>query len=378
MIDITNKENCCGCSACVQVCPKHCINFKEGDYGFRYPSVNADNCISCGMCEKVCPCKNQLMPHKPDHVFAAINSKEEIRMNSSSGGLFSAIAEEVLEQGGVVFGARFNEEWEVEHDYTENKEGLVYFQGSKYVQSQIQHSYIKARDFLNEGRKVLFSGTPCQIAGLKGFLRKKYTNLLTIDVVCHGVPSPLIWKDYLTSINPSNDKITHLNMRDKSRGWTKYSYLIRSNEKDLYNDYAANSPYLQAFISNLSLRPSCFNCPAKLGRSGSDLTLADCWGFEELCPEMFDNRGISAILINTPIGSKVFEKLDVPKKEISCESFFHYNPSYGESSIRPKLYDIFWELYKSHNIESISIVRKKMSVSLLRRIVNKIKKIIRL
>lgn len=200
MINIRDKYSCCGCAACVQACPKDCISFEEDEQGFRYPFVDKIRCIDCGLCEKVCPFINQSEPLKPQKVYAAKNPNDEIRLKSSSGGIFTMLAEFIIDEGGVVFGARFDKNWEVEHGYTQIKEGIEAFRGSKYLQSRIGNTYVQVRDFLIEGRKVLFSGTSCQIAGLKLFLRKDYDNLLTIDIVCHGVPSPLIWRTYLNDI----------------------------------------------------------------------------------------------------------------------------------------------------------------------------------
>ena len=197
MIHILDKHSCCGCAACVQACPKQCISFNEDEQGFRYPLVDESICIDCGLCEKVCPVIHQLDAKKPLKVYAAQNPNEEIRLKSSSGGIFTMLAESVIDEGGVVFGAQFDKNWEVEHAYTESKEGLAAFRGSKYLQSRTGETYKQTRDFLKAGRSVLYSGTSCQIAGLKKFLRKEYENLITVDVVCHGAPSPLVWRTYL-------------------------------------------------------------------------------------------------------------------------------------------------------------------------------------
>ena len=183
MLQIINKEDCCGCSACVQICPKCCISMYEDNEGFLYPEINKDICVNCHLCENVCPVLHQGNPHQTLRTYAAKNKKEDIRSQSSSGGVFSLLAEYIIDRGGVVFGARFNEKWEVIHDYVEVKEGIAAFRGSKYVQSQIGDSYKKVEFFLKQSREVLFSGTPCQIAGLNYYLRKKYDNLLTVDLV---------------------------------------------------------------------------------------------------------------------------------------------------------------------------------------------------
>lgn len=198
MINIEDKSLCCGCGACLQVCPKHCITFVQDEEGFLYPFVNEKICVDCGLCEKVCPVINQNTPcDRPLQTYAAVNKNDSKRMMSSSGAAFRSIAEIVIQDNGVVFGAKFDDDWSVIHDCTETLEGLVAFQGSKYVQSKIGDCYLRAKAYLDQGRKVLFSGTPCQIAGFNLFLRKPYSNLITVDLICHGVPSPRVWDEYL-------------------------------------------------------------------------------------------------------------------------------------------------------------------------------------
>lgn len=249
MINIIEKKDCCGCSACVQKCPRQCISLQEDEEGFLYPIVNEQACIDCGLCEQVCPILHPGEAHKPFKVFAAKNSNEKIRSESSSGGVFTILAESVLEEGGVVFGAKFSEHWGVVHDYTETKEGLAAFRGSKYVQSCIGDCFIKAKSFLVQGRKVLFSGTPCQISGLKRFLGKEYGNLLAVDFICHGVPSPKVWRMYLEetitrecarnsvpscSAHDRNVLVKGISFRDKRIGWKKYGFALALSTKDEY------------------------------------------------------------------------------------------------------------------------------------------------
>ncbi len=297
MIKIEDKSKCCGCTACYSVCPKNCISLKEDKEGFLYPAVDYTNCIGCGLCEKVCPVINQNEARTPLKTYAAYNINERIRMQSSSGGVFTLLAESVIGQGGVVFGARFNDDWEVIHDYTETIDGIGAFRGSKYVQSNIGDNFTKVKSFLESGRKVLFSGTPCQVSGLKKYLRKDYKNLLTVDFICHGVPSPKVWKKYLNEISESgNSDIKYISFRDKSSGWNKFSFVSVSSSvrsKIFYED-----AYMQAFLSNLSLRPSCYACHAKCGKSGSDLTLGDCWGMDNIIADIDDDKGCSILLIN--------------------------------------------------------------------------------
>lgn len=321
MINISQKENCCGCSACVQICPKHCIRFVEDKEGFLYPGVDESLCIDCGMCEKVCPVIHQDESRQPLKVYAAKHNDDEIRMKSSSGGIFTLLAEQVIDEGGVVFGARFDEYWEVMHDYTETKEGLAAFRGSKYVQSRIGTTYRQAESFLKAGRKVLFTGTPCQIAGLKRFLRKEYGNLLAVDFVCHGVPSPKVWRMYLDETIArqgvgKNSVLSHamlrkkfirsIDFRSKSTGWKKFSFAltltkaIADGEENtvLLSDIFYENMFMNVFLSNLCLRPSCYACPAKSGKSGADITIGDFWGIEKHMPDFDDDKGCGLCLLH--------------------------------------------------------------------------------
>jgi coenzyme F420-reducing hydrogenase beta subunit len=203
---------------------------KLNEEGFLYPIVDETRCVKCKKCEEICPAIVQGKERKPLKVYAAKNPDDEIRIQSSSGGIFSLLAEYIINEGGVVFGARFNDKWEVVHDYAETKEGLEAFRGSKYVQSRINDTYKLTKDFLSAGKKVLFTGTPCQIAGLKAYLQKEYDNLLTVDLVCHGVPSPLVWKKYLDEIvlpfTKNNANIVSIKFRDKSFGWKEKGFRI--------------------------------------------------------------------------------------------------------------------------------------------------------
>lgn len=349
MIQITEKDKCCGCNACVQKCPKSCIAMQEDKEGFLYPQVNIELCIDCGLCEKVCPVINQNEPRKPLKVYAAKNNNEEIRMQSSSGGIFTLLAEKVIQESGVVFGVRFDENWEVKHDYTETIEGLAAFRGSKYVQSRIEDNYQKAEQFLKQGRKVLFSGTPCQIAGLKRFLRKEYSNLLTVDFICHGVPSPGVWRQYLKEtvarmcdknsvstapISKENAHIESISFRDKRSGWKKFSFALtlsatdRSGVKNTVslNEVFPENTFMKGFLANLYLRPSCYACVAKCGKSGSDITIADLWGIQYILPKYDDDKGVSSVLINDEKVLKKLEELSLSYQMLSLENILKYNP----------------------------------------------------
>lgn len=398
MIQVTNKYNCCGCSACVQVCPKQCITFDEDEQGFRYPQVNQELCVDCKLCENVCFFLQEKKSRKPLHVYAAINPNEGIRMNSSSGGIFSLIAELVIAEGGVVFGARFNENWEVIHDYTETMEGLEVFRKSKYVQSMVGKTYKKAKRFLQQGRLVLYTGTPCQIGGLHMFLQKDYENLLTVDVVCHGVPSPLVWRTYLQEIVCSQKKIgekmerlsdiTDVSFRDKVKGWKKYSLLISGkiileaqknvslSSMNIVQETFDKNVYMQVFLNNLCLRPSCFNCSAKSGKSGSDLTLADYWGIANSHPQWDDDKGTSLILVNSLKGEKIIKSMNLLKEETLYEDALRCNSSIEKSVSKTKYMLVFWEEFQKSKLENIPALLDKIKPSILGKIYGKIKHLI--
>lgn len=349
MIQIHRKEDCCGCNACVQACPKQCITMRDDEEGFAYPTVDTSLCIDCHLCERVCPVLNQQSEHRPLQVLAAINPNEQVRMQSSSGGIFTLLAEQVIGQGGVVFGARFDADWNVVHAYTDTLDGLAAFRGSKYVQSRIGTAFIDARRFLQNGRQVLFSGTPCQIAGLRRFLRRDYPNLLTVEVVCHGVPSPAVWRQYLkeTAQKKHIRRITSINFRDKRYGWHSYHFCIKfeninGKQATITMPHADNAFY-RGFLNHLYLRPSCYQCPAKGGRSGADVTIADFWGIDKLEPQLDDNRGYSIICVNTEKGNNTVKHFCLPQTVFSYEEVLKYNPSIV-SSITPNLESQrFWD-----------------------------------
>jgi NAD-dependent dihydropyrimidine dehydrogenase PreA subunit len=400
MINIRHKEDCCGCSACAERCPKQCISMNEDEEGFLYPIVDASLCINCGLCEKVCPVINQDATRAPIKTFAAKHQNEKVRLKSSSGGIFSLIAEKVIDEGGVVFGARFNERWEVEHDYAMTKEGLSCFMGSKYVQSQMNDNFKKAEQFIKEGRKVLFTGTACQIAGLREFLRKDYDNLLLVDVVCHGVPSPRVWRDYIMEyvIRPTAEQgrreqlsiedIDAISFRDKSTGWENNSFvatakshqeglgnaipLLNTNESKLLYEKHGDNLFMRGFLSNIYLRPSCFKCPAKAGKSGSDITLGDFWGIAETIPDMDDDKGTSAVLINSRKGEKFYESLAAVNVGSEYQEVLNHNPAIAASSKKSAFSEQFWNIYGSSGLTpAFDFMQKKQKIGFLPRVLHK-------
>lgn len=325
------SEKCCGCTACHSVCPKHCITMKEDKEGFLYPVVDKSLCIDCEQCIKVCSFHNPYNEEKPIKVYAAYNNTESIRLQSSSGGIFTLMAEKTIKEGGVVFGARFTKDWQVEIVPVEDIEGLAAFRESKYLQARVGESFKQAKDYLRQGRKVLFSGTPCQIAGLKHYLRKDYDNLLTVDFVCHGVPSPKVWAKYLSQVTDAGKKaIKDIKFRDKPNGWKRFNFTLNYNDADksyTMSSYNGKNHYMRAFLSDLILRPSCYNCQVKCGRSHSDITIADFWGIDQALPQMDDDKGTSLLLIHTAKGKEALNFEGMKYADASYDEALKFNPS---------------------------------------------------
>ena len=359
MIGIKDKAKCCGCEACVQICPRQCIDLKVDIEGFLYPTVNLKTCINCGLCEKTCPVINKRDIRLPMACYAAVNPEESERLNSSSGGVFILLAKQIISEGGIVFGACFDDNWNVVHHYSKTMDGLYPFMGSKYVQSHISESYVRVREFLNKGIKVLFSGTPCQNAGLLRFLHKKYDNLITVDFICHGVPSPKIWQQYLEEIkkytnqNIKSDLLKSITFRDKSFGWKKFCLTFTLAKPTTSGDintvkvsHAHNEdPYFLGFNNyNLYLRPSCMKCPAKSLRSGSDITLADFWGIDTLYPDLNDDKGISAVMVNTIEGNNMIQTINLDLKNVEYDNIVRRNSSIKLCSTPPRMsfYDVIF------------------------------------
>lgn len=314
MININNKQDCCGCSACAQRCPKQCISMQIDNEEFLYPQVDSSKCIDCHLCEKICPVINKYEARTPLNVYAAKNSDDEVRHQSSSGGIFTLLAEQTIKDGGVVFGACWNKDWNVKHDYAECIDDLAKFRSSKYLQSVIGDTYIKAEQFLKASRKVMFTGTPCQIAGLKHFLRKEYDNLLAVEVICHSVPSPGVWQQYLIeklqTLGWNKSDIRHISFRSKATGWKEYSFMIENKGGNVFSELGGKNAFMRGFLANLYSRPSCQKCPAKQLKSGSDITLGDFWGINSLMPEIDDDKGVSVVIVNTEKGREAMHIVD--------------------------------------------------------------------
>ena len=330
MIEVKNKANCTGCHACAALCPKNCIHMIADGEGFLYPSVQEDLCVCCGLCEKVCPVMEKAARFDEVSTYACFNKNEEIRMQSSSGGIFTLLAERVLQKGGVVFGAAFTEEFQVAHSYTETTDGLAKLRGSKYTQSTIGDTYRQAEDFLKKGRYVLFTGTPCQIGGLLAYLKIDYKTLITQDIICHGVPSPKIWEQYMHyREKEANARTKAVSFRSKVAGWKNYTVEFQFADQRNYRQSFHQDLYMKGFLADLCLRPSCYQCRFKGIQRQADITLADFWGIQNVMKDMDDDKGTSLVLVHSPKGQalldEVSEALEV--KPVNPETALKYNPS---------------------------------------------------
>lgn len=310
MIRISEKRDCCGCSACEAICPKQCIRLVIDEEGFLYPKVDETQCVNCGRCDTVCPVLNTEEERKKSipKAYVAYSEHEQVRLESSSGGLFSMLAEAVIEAGGTVYGAAFDQEFQVHHIGVDNMDYLSELRGSKYVQSRMETVFQQAKEDLRDGRVVLFSGTACQIAGLNGYLGKKYQNLITIDVLCHGVPSPKVWGRYLDEVQKNmKSKVKGICFRQKDSGWKTYSVELQLENNRSYKKRFRRNPFMQLFLSDICLRPSCHDCRFKSINRCSDITLGDAWGVDQYMPEMDDDKGTSVVLIHSDKGKMLFE-----------------------------------------------------------------------
>lgn len=315
MPKLVTSEYCTGCTACASVCPKGCITMAADENGFIHPVIDAERCVECGLCEKTCPVATPLtMAQSKPKAYAAYSKDEAVRMQSSSGGIFTEVAKAILANGGVVFGAAYNARFEVVHTCVDSEAELAKLRGAKYAQSDLRGIFAKVKAILDNGQQVLFSGTPCQVGGLKAYLRKDYVNLVTVDFVCHSVPSPMAWQEYVkyrAQQDNSGNLPQSIDLRSKTTGWSRYQY----SNRFLYDDgsiHAAKSGeslYMKLFVGGYINRESCDNCRFKGYHRISDLTIGDFWGIWDIEPEMDDNKGTSVVLVQSDRGAELLQKL---------------------------------------------------------------------
>ncbi|MDD2524406.1 MAG: Coenzyme F420 hydrogenase/dehydrogenase, beta subunit C-terminal domain [Endomicrobiaceae bacterium] len=378
MINLKDKKDCCGCSACYNICQQKAIFMQEDIEGFLYPIVDNKKCVKCNLCIKVCPILNNKKETNLSELYGCKNKNVEEQKISSSGGIFSLLANYILDSNGIVFGASYNDKWEVIHKFIDKKDDLDSLRRSKYVQSDIKNTYKKSKEFLDNNKFVLFCGTPCQIAGLKNFLNKDYTNLYTMDFICFGVPSPKIWSIFLKQ-NFETSKITSINFRYKEFGWdhcylkihtvtrnyfvTLYKKFKHKCKKYLINLLSAQYffsryyylSFFKGFLYSLFLRPSCHTCVFKGTERYSDITVYDLWGVNNIAPQLYDSNGVSGLNINSEKGKFLFEKIksNLFFTIINYEQVIKSNPRFLTSNEPHNKREEFFERYKKENLNKL-------------------------
>lgn len=372
-----NKAECTGCGACVSICPRGAIAMRADEEGFLYPAVDGQKCVECDLCEKRCPAGKTLADNKP-HVYGAQHRDEQIRSQSSSGGVFTALARDAFANGGVVFGAAFDESLHLEHVGAFDETELASMRGSKYLQSDAADAVAHAASLLERGIAVLFSGTPCQIAGLKARVGKKHEeNLLTMDFVCHGVPSPGVFASYIKELEHKHGKrVTAYSFRDKRLGWKNFSAVATFEDGTQHVGQQTTEPFLYGFLQNLYLRPACVQCTALRGEHhASDITLADLWGAQNICPAWDDDSGLSLVFANTPKGKKALERIGAQLVSFpvsDLDALRRYNPSIWHTAAAHAKRKAFFAYYAKHGFDSEQVMKLLAGPSKLERIARRI------
>lgn len=383
MIDKKNDSLCTGCTACASICPQNCINMVFNDEGFLYPSIDIEKCTNCGLCKEMCPLIKPLTKEEFEpKAYAAYSVDEEIRLESSSGGFFSEIAKFVLNNDGCVYGAAYNDDFDVIHICVENENELHNLRGAKYAQSDLGNTFNDVKLKLDAVKLVLFSGTPCQVAGLKAFLGKEYANLITVDFICHSVPSPKVWKEYVkyrASKDNEGKLPIRINLRSKETGWSRYKY---SNRFEYDNGVVNSCPnsesvYMKLFVGGYISRKSCTDCHFKGYKRDSDITIGDFWGIWDIVPEMDDNKGTSAVVIQTQKGESIFKKIseNLILKEVSLEDISRQNPAILVSSKCNEKKQNFLALIKTGDFENCTKYMENFNKNIKKTVIKLLKKI---
>lgn len=364
-VSSVSKKNCCGCSACFSICPKKAIEMKKDSQGFFYPLVSNDLCVSCGLCTKVCSSK-QINKKSLFDCFAIRHKEDSVLFKSSSGGVSNALASYCLNKNGIVYGAVYGDNFEVIIQRIERNDELEKLYGSKYVQANPKNTLYEVGKDLLGGKMVLFFGTSCQISGLISYLDIKRINrdrLVTVDLICHGVPSPGIFSDYINWIN-KNRRLKKFDFRTKYKPWgygsknfgcsIYYTSLFKKRDK-IKTDTLKSRVFLNIFFSNNCLRPFCYDCPFIGMNKPSDITIADYWGCKEQEPEFFSEKGVSAVIAQTKKGNIILNDLDnVYKKETTIEKICIKQGMMHNSCSVPSSYDSFWSDYNKHGFSFIA------------------------
>lgn len=336
---LPNRDLCTGCGGCAAACPKGCIRMEADAEGFLYPRVDQSQCVDCKKCEQTCAVLHKPAVGESVQAWATRNTDSDVRRESSSGGVFTALAKCVIGDGGAVCAAVYTEDWTVVHKIAFTVEALAAMRGAKYVQSHAGHLFARLKSLLTEGKPVMFVGTPCQCAGLKAYLGQDYERLILVDMVCHGVPAPSVWKAYVRrrrELDANGAELMSVNLRDKSTGWSRYAYSVKFQYANgsAYCVPQGQDPYMRGFVGDLYLRPSCSACSFKGISRCSDLTLGDCWGIWDTHPEFDDDQGVSALLIHSKKGQMLWSDISTQfhSMQLTEEDVTNYNSSAIHSS----------------------------------------------
>ncbi len=350
----TAKEDCCGCSACVNRCPRQAITMVDDEQGFLYPQIDPQLCVDCGLCRQVCVLQTACIQSRnvpTPAVYAVKHKAEQIRMASSSGGMFTAISDYILAKSGVIYGASFDDCFRVCHCRATTGQERDCLRGAKYVQSDLRDIFRQVREDLEAGKEVLFSGTSCQVAGLQAYLAKDYTNLWLQDIVCHGVPSPLVFEDYKAYLRQIYQAdIRELSFRhkyiDEKFGPSTQAMRVKFNNDAVYRKHAKDDIFYQLFLKNIILRPACYHCRYTNLAKPADITLADFWGLEKSLADFQDGKGVSLVLVNSARGQELFEAVSGGLDYRSSTVEDCLQPSLEKPFAKPPVYNDFWREYR--------------------------------
>lgn len=373
---LDNIDKCTGCTACKNVCPKSAIKMKENSEGFLYPVIDKDICVDCGLCTKVCPINNETKIKFNQKFYAMWTQDNKIRLNSSSGGIFTEIAKYILTSNGIVYGASFDENYNLKHTSINKISDLHKLTGSKYLQSDLNDVFKEIKNLLKD-TKVLFVGTPCQVIGLKKYLKCDFSNLYTCDLICHGVPSPLVFKNYLETYTDIS-KIKNINFRDKIIGWKNFSFTLDLKNKEKITEIFSNNLYMRGFLNNLYLRKSCYDCKfANLNRY-SDITLGDFWNYEAILNKKEDDKGISLVIVNSDKGNEIINQIknNVVIEEVTKEDALKTNACLQKGVAYNKKRELFFEKYNDNN-KDLKFIIKYVNISFIDKVKNKIVFVVR-
>lgn len=381
MIEITDKTKCTGCTACLNACAHYAISMRFDGEGHSYPQVEKSSCVDCGLCEKVCPVLHaeELLGGIPDEkpeAYAVYNRNEEVRRDSTSGGLFTAIADHVLAKGGIVFAARFDKDFHIMHEASASLDEIHSYRGSKYAQSDLGDTFNRIKSFLRNGRHVLFVGAPCQVAGLKAFLRKDYDRLFTCDFICMCISSPKIWEEYLSAYwdRPSIKRIV---FKDKRTGWHNWRMLVEDDRGE-HLVKGVDDPFFHSYLLHYTSRPSCYRCPFRRVRHLSDVTIADCWGIDKVNPAFDDNKGCTTLILQTQKGTELFGSIKDSLKvaPYGIENVLKYNRHIACDIFCPPERAKFYRLYQIQGIrQAMEWMMRQSKPSISYRIWKRIKSI---